>query len=147
VVATPRAWGLAWLTPFCVWLAAAGGCLETRRGLGEECLKDEDCLSRVCAQLHCSPSPTTVDAQAYADAPTDEANIAAPMDAADAGDTTDSADGTGARDATTDAMDAVTAIEDGSSNDAADATDAQTMSDAPESSSTDAPMAGDGSAD
>lgn len=35
-------------------------CAETRRSLGEECLRNEDCLSDVCAARSCvNPPPTT----------------------------------------------------------------------------------------
>jgi hypothetical protein len=50
--------------------------METRRPVGEECLKDQDCLSGVCAQLVCAAAPVVTDAQpaleaAAADAGTD----------------------------------------------------------------------------
>jgi hypothetical protein len=32
-------------------------CAETRFGLGEDCLKDEDCLSGVCSGGHCAAAP------------------------------------------------------------------------------------------
>ena len=35
-------------------------CAETRRSLGEECLRNEDCLSNVCSARSCvNPPPTT----------------------------------------------------------------------------------------
>lgn len=35
-------------------------CAETRRSLGEECLRNEDCLSDVCSARSCvNPPPTT----------------------------------------------------------------------------------------
>jgi hypothetical protein len=37
-------------------------CLETRRSLGEDCLKDDDCQSRICSQLRCAAAPPTTDA-------------------------------------------------------------------------------------
>jgi hypothetical protein len=37
--------------------------METRRSLGEDCLKNDDCLSGVCSQLHCAASPPLIDAQ------------------------------------------------------------------------------------
>ncbi len=33
-------------------------CGETRRGLGSECLRDEDCLSGVCSSRTCAGPPT-----------------------------------------------------------------------------------------
>jgi hypothetical protein len=38
------------------------GCVELRGQLGEECLKDEDCLSGVCAATRCAAAPTYLDA-------------------------------------------------------------------------------------
>jgi hypothetical protein len=38
----------------------AGACAETRRTIGEDCLKSQDCLSGVCSQLVCvAAAPTT----------------------------------------------------------------------------------------
>jgi hypothetical protein len=37
--------------------------METRLSLGEECLKDDQCLSGICSQLHCAAPPSTIDAQ------------------------------------------------------------------------------------
>jgi hypothetical protein len=44
------------------WLAAAASvlalaCGETRRPLGDECLRDDDCLSSVCAGRVCAAAP------------------------------------------------------------------------------------------
>jgi hypothetical protein len=40
-----------------------GACAETQLGVGEECLKDTDCLSGVCAaQLCTNPGTTFTDA-------------------------------------------------------------------------------------
>lgn len=33
------------------------GCGETRRTLGEDCLKNEDCLSAICSSLKCAAAP------------------------------------------------------------------------------------------
>ena len=46
----------------------ASACMETRRSTGDDCLKDDDCLSGVCFQLRCATAPPTVDAMAVADA-------------------------------------------------------------------------------
>jgi hypothetical protein len=35
-------------------------CGETRRPIGEECLRHEDCLSGVCAARLCASAPTLV---------------------------------------------------------------------------------------
>jgi hypothetical protein len=47
----------------CVGIGALLGnaCLETRRSLGEDCLKDGDCQSGVCSQLRCAAAPPTTD--------------------------------------------------------------------------------------
>jgi hypothetical protein len=50
-------------------------CTETRRPLGEDCLKDQDCLSGICSGLKCVAAPPTLEAgpepDAAADAPSD----------------------------------------------------------------------------
>lgn len=40
-----------------VLLVVAAGCGETRRPLGDECLRDEDCLSSACSGRVCVASP------------------------------------------------------------------------------------------
>jgi hypothetical protein len=47
------------LTAFAVFAA----CAETRRSLGEGCLKSEDCLSGVCAGAQCVAAPPLLDAE------------------------------------------------------------------------------------
>ena len=42
-------------------LALGAACSETRRPLGEDCLKDDDCLSGLCSQLACAASPKLLD--------------------------------------------------------------------------------------
>ena len=49
-------------------LVLLGGCAEARRSLGEDCLKDNDCLSGTCLQLLCAPSAPTTDARAVNEA-------------------------------------------------------------------------------
>ena len=41
--------------------AAAGSCTDSRFSLGESCLRDEDCLSGVCAQQYCVAAPPLLD--------------------------------------------------------------------------------------
>lgn len=41
-------------------LALAAACGESRRPIGDECLRDDDCLSGVCANRACVSSPTLV---------------------------------------------------------------------------------------
>jgi hypothetical protein len=40
-----------------VGMALAGACVQVQRALGEDCLKDQDCLSGICSQLQCAASP------------------------------------------------------------------------------------------
>jgi hypothetical protein len=49
-------------------LSLTGGCVETRRSLGEDCLKDNDCLSGTCLQLRCAAPPPTTDSRPMAEA-------------------------------------------------------------------------------
>lgn len=52
------------MRPIACGLAAAvalvAACGESRRPIGEECLRDEDCLSNVCAARTCVPAPPLV---------------------------------------------------------------------------------------
>jgi hypothetical protein len=41
----------------CALLLACG---ETRRSIGEECLRDEDCLSGTCSAQECAAAPVLV---------------------------------------------------------------------------------------
>lgn len=41
-------------------LSLALACGETRRPIGEECLRDDDCLSGVCFARSCVPAPPLV---------------------------------------------------------------------------------------
>ncbi len=43
-----------------VALAGSGGCGETRRPIGDECLRSDDCLSGVCSDRTCVAAPTLV---------------------------------------------------------------------------------------
>jgi hypothetical protein len=65
----------AFVVPVLAYVALAGACAENKRAEGDDCLKDEDCLSGYCVQLHCGSAPTYTDAQANADG-------AVPIDAA-----------------------------------------------------------------
>jgi hypothetical protein len=46
----------AWILPL-LGAAAIAACGETRQPIGEECLRDEDCLSNVCSARSCVPAP------------------------------------------------------------------------------------------
>ena len=61
-------------------MALLAACSETRRSLGEDCLKDGDCLSGICSQLRCASPPRLLDG-AIAPLPADA--TAAPVDAGD----------------------------------------------------------------
>lgn len=41
-------------------VALALSCGETRRPIGDECLRDEDCLSSTCSARECVPAPALV---------------------------------------------------------------------------------------
>jgi hypothetical protein len=45
----------------------ASGCDPGTRSLGEECLRDQDCTSGVCAQLKCAAAPPLIDAELASD--------------------------------------------------------------------------------
>lgn len=51
------------------------GCGETRQPIGEECLRDEDCLSNVCSARTCVPAPQLT--VPYGGSPDDEPRIPA----------------------------------------------------------------------
>jgi hypothetical protein len=57
----------AFVVPFLALVALAGACGEQKRAEGDECLKDPDCLSGYCVQLHCGSAPPYVDAEVNAD--------------------------------------------------------------------------------
>jgi hypothetical protein len=65
---TPGCRGGALTASAVVAVVMFAGCMETRRALGEDCLKNDDCLSGTCSQLHCGAAPTITDAQAVGDA-------------------------------------------------------------------------------
>jgi hypothetical protein len=72
-----------------------GACNETRRSLGEECLKGDDCLSTICSSQHCAEAPPVLEASVVTDASsTDAVTDAAP--AVDAQDSAASTDAEGA---------------------------------------------------
>jgi hypothetical protein len=78
---------------FSLPIAMLAACTETSRGLGEACLKGEDCTSGVCVAQLCTGSPpllqgtpaTTNDAAVDATAPADASDASqvadAPIDA------------------------------------------------------------------
>jgi hypothetical protein len=78
----------ALLLPVLLGIGLAGACAEWRGSLGQDCLKDDDCLSGVCAGLRCAPAPIYLNTQAGvadsgsgADATSDSTGSDAPADA------------------------------------------------------------------
>jgi hypothetical protein len=53
---------VAWVAPGTVVLVLAGACSEQRGSIGDDCLKNQDCLSGVCSELHCVVPPPLLDA-------------------------------------------------------------------------------------
>jgi hypothetical protein len=53
---------VAWVAPGAAVFALAGACSEQRGSIGDDCLKDQDCLSGVCSELHCVVPPPLLDA-------------------------------------------------------------------------------------
>jgi hypothetical protein len=56
-----RARVLAFVVAGIAALSLAYACAETKRSLGDECLKSTDCLSGICQQLVCSAAPPLTD--------------------------------------------------------------------------------------
>lgn len=52
-----RALGAVFFVLPCLFALA---CTETRRGLGEECLKGEDCISNLCVAQVCASEPPLI---------------------------------------------------------------------------------------
>ena len=54
---------MAWLTLVGLVAGLAGACSELRSSLGDDCLKNEDCLSGICSQSRCTASPPLLGAE------------------------------------------------------------------------------------
>jgi hypothetical protein len=54
---------LALIVPMALATGVMGSCSEWRRSLGEDCLKDQDCLSGVCLAFHCGTTPPYLNAE------------------------------------------------------------------------------------
>ncbi len=67
-LARGRARALALVLPVLAALASFGGCTESRRSNGDDCIKDEDCLSGICAQYVCTAAAPTTDEELDAEA-------------------------------------------------------------------------------
>jgi hypothetical protein len=71
-------------------------CAETRRSLGGSCLKDDDCLSGICADQECTSAPPLLDAEPPATVAADaEPGPEASIDAAPPPEAGDSSAGEG----------------------------------------------------
>jgi hypothetical protein len=78
--ARPRARASVLLFPSLVALVCESACLETRLSLGEECLNNDECVSGICAQLHCAAPPPTIDARILLAAPGGDATTDGPTE-------------------------------------------------------------------
>jgi hypothetical protein len=70
-----RRWPIALIIVLLAGALAANACMETRRALGEDCLKDSDCLSGTCSQLRCANPGPILDAQVIAEAAPEDAGV------------------------------------------------------------------------
>jgi hypothetical protein len=76
---------LAFVVPvLLVAVGALSACQETRRTLGDACLKSEDCLSGICTQLVCTAAPPLINDEPVAEGgstvdATAEAGVDAPV--------------------------------------------------------------------
>jgi hypothetical protein len=73
---------------FSLPIAMLAACTETSRGLGEACLKGEDCSSGVCVAQLCAESPPLLQGTPVATADA-TADAIVPVDASDASQVTD----------------------------------------------------------
>lgn len=89
------------VTILAVVVGSVVACSETRAPIGDPCLKSEDCLSGICAQLVCASTPPTTsveltgeggepDAETNADSGTADTSAPGPEAAADTGPDTSS---------------------------------------------------------
>ncbi len=67
--------------------ALAFACADTKRILGEECIKSDDCQSGICTGQKCTAAPPLLDLDASA-----TPDSSAPVDGGDGGDAGDAAD-------------------------------------------------------
>ncbi|HEX4448008.1 MAG TPA: hypothetical protein VH044_14770 [Polyangiaceae bacterium] len=92
---------MAWLAPIGLVAGLAGACSELRSSLGDDCLKNEDCLSGICSQSRCTASPPLLGAEGTPTA------VDAGADSATLGDgTTPAADAMGQQETSVTAPDA-----------------------------------------
>jgi len=80
-------------------------CTETRRGLGEECLKGEDCISNLCVAQICASAPPLLQGGPTVTADGSAADSAVENDASDASQLSDVLNDVTSEDAGDDAAD------------------------------------------
>lgn len=79
----------ALVTVVVIFLVTLGACNETRRSLGEECLKGDDCVSGLCSSQHCVEPAPVLEAGVATDAGNVAVTDGAPVDANDAASSSD----------------------------------------------------------
>lgn len=84
-----RARALAILVPFLCVLGVAAACTEDLRPNGQSCLKNNDCLSGVCANFACVAAPPLLDAEVNGDGSLDATGGGEAGDAASDGTSND----------------------------------------------------------
>jgi hypothetical protein len=75
---------LALLAAGSVLAALVASCTDNRGSVGADCLKNQDCVSGVCAELVCAAGPTYLDSEAPGDADEEASAQATPDGAATA---------------------------------------------------------------
>jgi hypothetical protein len=85
----------ALVTVVVIFLVTLGACNETRRSLGEECLKGDDCVSGLCSSQHCAEPAPVLEASVPADAALNDVSITDGAPSVDANDAASSSDGDG----------------------------------------------------
>jgi len=84
-------------------LSLAYACAETKRSLGDECLKSEDCLSGICSQLVCAAAAPLVDAMVENEEAGQPSGDGSAEAAADTGSAADSSSSSGGGDGASEA--------------------------------------------
>jgi hypothetical protein len=54
---------VAWLGGVGLVAGVVAACVELEGSLGSDCIKNQDCQSGVCSQLHCAAAPPLLDGQ------------------------------------------------------------------------------------
>lgn len=77
-----RARALAVVVAVLAVTGLAAACAQTKRSLGDACLKSEDCLSGICSQLVCVGEPPLTDVESTADSGLSASDATSGSDAA-----------------------------------------------------------------